>query len=131
MIRTFVLRDPLHKNSLFSFIESNWQALARQETPMQVVVTEWRAKRSSDQNRRYWAILNEIAQAAWLDGRQYAADVWAEFFKRRLIGEEELPGGGSVGISTTTLDVAEFTSYMDKIEAYAVSELGVQFGIAA
>ena len=41
-------------------------------------------------------------------------------------GLEEVPDGRSVGISTTTLSVAEFAEYMTKVEAYAVDEFGIE-----
>lgn len=127
LLRTFVLRDPGHYRNLLGFIGANWEACAKRERPLEIVVSEYKAKRSDAQNKRYWAILNEIAESAWVDGKQFSSDAWHERFKRVLIGSEELPGGGEVGISTTTLDVAEFSTYMDKIESYAVSELGVEF----
>jgi hypothetical protein len=45
-----------------------------------------------------------------------------------MIGSEELPHGGTAGISTTSLSVAEFAEYVGKVEAYAASELGIELG---
>jgi hypothetical protein len=36
-------------------------------------------------------------------------------------------GGGTAGISTTTLSVGEFAEYIQQIEAYAASGLGIHF----
>ena len=88
---------------------------------------EYGEKRSIPQNKRYWkALLNEIAANAWVDGKQYSALAWAEFFKGKFIGFEETPDGRQIGISTTTLNVAEFSAYMTQIEAYAAQELGLE-----
>jgi len=126
MLRVFVLRTDHNARSLWLFLRNNWRALAGDGKPLSVTVQEHKEKRSSDQNRRYWAILNEIAAGAWIGGRRYGADAWHEFFKAKMIGLEEIPDGRSVGISTTTLSVAEFAEYMTKVEAYAVDEFGIE-----
>lgn len=125
LLRQFVLRNESNAQALWNFLKSNWVALAKDGKPLAVTVTEHKAKRSADQNRRYWSILNEIAANAWIDGKQFSAEAWHEHFKRKLIGCEETPDGGSVGISTTTLNTAEFTDYMNKVEAFAATEIGI------
>lgn len=126
MLKQFVLKDETHAKSLWAFLKQNWQALAQQGKPLAITITEWKAKRSSEQNKRYWAILNDISSDAWVEGKQYSSEAWHEFFKRKFIGYEETPDGGSIGISTTTLSTTEFSEYSNKVEVYAVTELGVQ-----
>lgn len=128
LARTFVLRDEPHCRQLYAFLKAYWLACAQSHRPLAVVVTEAKSKRSIDQNKRYWALLNEIAQAVWVGGRQFPADVWHAEFAGRLIGWSETPSGGRVPISTTTLGVADFSAYMDKIEAIAADELGIEIG---
>lgn len=123
--RTFILRDKPYFDGLFAFLKANWESMAAQGKYLAVIVMEHKSRRSTDQNKRYWAILNEIAEMAWIDGKQFSPEAWHEFFRRKFIGCEELPGGQTCGISTTTLNVHEFTEYMNKIEAYAASELGI------
>lgn len=123
ILRTFVLRNEPNANALWQFLKNNWRALAGAVKPLAVTVQEHKTKRSTDQNKRYWAILNEIAANTWLDGRQFSADAWHEFFKGKFIGYEETPDGRQIGISTTTLSVADFGDYMTRIEAYAADEL--------
>lgn len=127
MYRTFVLRGDTNAQALWNFLKHNWRALADAGKPLAITVAEHRAKRSGEQNKRLWALLNEIAEQAMLDGKQYSAEAWHEHFKRTLIGVEELPGGGSVGISTTKLNVEEFGAYMTRIEAYAAQNFGIEF----
>jgi hypothetical protein len=78
--------------------------------------------RSQQQNKRYWAILNEVAELK-VEGRRYAAEHWHEYFKGKFIGQEEipLPGGRTLvrPISSTTLDVPAFADYMTQVEAFA------------
>lgn len=125
MLRTFVLRDEPNARALWQFLKNNWRALAGAGKPLAVTIQEHKAKRSVDQNKRYWAILNEIAANAWVSGRQFSAEAWHEFFKAKFIGYEETPDGRLHGISTTTLNVAEFGDYMTRIEVYSTDELGI------
>lgn len=83
-------------------------------------------KRRNAQNRRYWAVIHEIAeQLSTAD-----TEAWHEYFKRRFIGVKEisLPDGEivAVGKSSTELSVREFADYMTSIEAWAVDN-GVIF----
>ena len=128
LLHTFILREEVNANALWSFLKANWRDTAKAGKPLAVTVQEYKAKRTSDQNKYYWRTLNEIAGQAWVGGKQFSADSWHEFFKRQMIGHEELPHGGTVGISTTSLSVAEFAEYVGKVEAYAATELGVELG---
>ncbi|APW37641.1 hypothetical protein RD110_10930 [Rhodoferax koreense] len=62
-----------------------------------------------------------------MNGRLFSAEVWHEQFKRQFIGVIELPNGQVVGMSSTELDTAEFSIFCQKVEAHAVTELGVTF----
>lgn len=124
--RSFVLRNDINCKQLYAFLRSNWLQMSNDGKPLSVLVMEHKAKRSNPQNKMLWAVLNEIAANAWVDGKQYSADAWHEHFKRIFIGIEELPGGGTVGISTTTLSVPEFTTYLERVMQYAAEELGVE-----
>lgn len=125
MLRTFVLRDAQNAKALWAFLKNNWMALAADGKPLAVTVQGHKAKRSTDQNKRYWALLNEIAESAWIGGRRYSAECWHEFFRGEFIGLDETPSGRLIGISSTTLSVAEFADYMARVEAYAATDLGV------
>ena len=124
--RTITLRSADLLEGLKCLLDSNWKAMADSGKPLVVTVAEYKAKRSLEQNSRLWALLGEISENAWVDGKQFSDEAWNEHFKRIYIGLEELPDGTSQGISTTKLSVSEFTDYMTKIEQYAVSTLGVE-----
>lgn len=126
--RTFVLQSEAHRLNLIGQI----RALPISATPgWRVVIEPDERTRSGEQNRRYWAMLNEIAEKAWVgeerERRLYPADAWHAFFAGRMIGQSEVPGGGLIPISTTTLTTAEFSDYMERIHAHASLELGVEF----
>lgn len=125
LARTFIIRGPEQARALHAFLKANAAALAQQGKPLAVEVREHKAKRSSQANRRYWALLRFISENAFVAGRQFSDDAWHEHFRRKFIGCEDLPDGSTVGISTTTLDVGAFNDYMAQIEAYAATDLGL------
>lgn len=125
--RTFILSGERPAQSLWAFLKANWRAMADAGKALAVTVTEHQSKRSVEQNRRYWALLNDVSANAWVQGKQYSSDAWHELFKRQFIGMDELPNGELAGISTTKLNVGEFGDYMTKVECYAVEQLGVTF----
>ena len=90
---------------------------------MRVEVTQG-TRRSLEQNRRYFAMLREIASQVWVGGKQYSDEVWHEMLKQKFIGHVDGPDGKKYGMSTSKLSVSEFTRYMDEVEKYAIQELG-------
>lgn len=116
------------------------------ERPIELVLREERKARGLDQNAAMWAgPLKDIADQAWVDGRQYSAEVWHEYFKREYLPEEadeELtkegyrkwdidPSGGRVLVgSTTQLTRKGMGVYLKQIEAHG-ADLGVLFSARA
>ncbi len=100
-------------------------------SPVQeVVIRPHRPERSALQNRYYWAILTELAAQWWQAGRQYAPWVWHEYFKRQLIGLQEviLPDGSveQHGLSSASLSRSAFADFVQQVVALA-TEAGVRF----
>ena len=124
--RTFVLRERRHLENLLVFVAGNWEAMACTKHPMQVDIHPEATKRSLRQNRRYWAVLNQISEQAWIEGRQYSSECWHEAAKRKFIGCIDLPGGGMVAMSTTDLTTKDFAEYCAQVEAWAQTELGCE-----
>jgi hypothetical protein len=79
--------------------------------------------RSSEANRRYWALLNEIAEKIKPEGSEYSPNTWHLYFKQKLLGSVDIPmpNGKVVTIpqTTTALDTSQFNDYMGKVEAWA------------
>lgn len=126
MNSTIVLHDESACKRLYALLRANWRQMAQAGKPLAVIVSEHKAKRNGEQNRLYWATLREIADSAWIDGRQYSDEAWHFYFRQRFIGHEDGPRGTTAPISTTTLSVAEFAAYVDRIMQYAAEELGVE-----
>jgi hypothetical protein len=128
LLKVMVIRDELLLRRAQAYLANHWRELARRGMPMVMQVVPWAAKRTAAQNRRYWGvIIEQIAEQAWVDGRMWEPEQWHEYFKRKLIGVMELPGGESVGMSSAALSVAGFNDYTDKVEQYAIEMLGCEF----
>ena len=85
--------------------------------------------RSLTQNARYWSngVLAQIARKASVNGKYFSAEVWHEMFKRIYIGVEELPDGTVSSKSSAKLGKKAFAEFCTQVEAYAATELGVEF----
>lgn len=104
-------------------------AHAVMEAPDGWYVTLAPKTRTLQQNARYWGrgVLAQISKKAVVGGRRFSADVWHEQFKRQFLGVDELPNGEIVGRSSAKLSVTKFSEFVDQVEAYDATELGVEF----
>lgn len=132
LYREFALRSPSVWSALVAFVKANYQAIHEKGGTLRVIVTEDERKRNVEQNRRYWGyLLKTIAEQAWVDGRQFDKDVWHEFFARKfgVCEDVTLPDGEIIvrRKSTTQMNIGEFSDYMQQIEVYAASELGIEW----
>jgi len=129
LYRSFLLSQEPHLLACLAFLRANWKVMADDGKPLVVTVQEKGAKRTVDQNSRLHALLRDISEQAWVNGKQFDQETWKEFARRKWIGVEEitLPDGTRTerGMSTTTLSVDEFGKFMTQIELYAAEELGV------
>lgn len=90
-------------------------------------------KRSTAQNRRMWAMLQELsAQVVW-HGQKLSPEDWKTMCTASLKNQRVLPGidGGFVvmGESTSQMTVAEMGMLMDFMEAFG-TQRGVEFAEA-
>jgi hypothetical protein len=113
------------------------------DKPLEYLLREEVKARKPDQNALMWSgPLADIAEQGYVDGRTFSAEVWHEYFKREYLPEEfdqalckdgyrkwdYTPKGERVLVgSTTQLTVRGFALYLKQVEAYAQTELGVQF----
>jgi len=104
--------------------------------------------RSSSANARHWAaIMKDLSEQAYVEGKQFSVEIWHSFLKAKFLPNPEdeniamlvknpekyqlfaeLPDGTveCVG-STTQLTVRGFSEYMEAVQAWAASECGVMF----
>jgi hypothetical protein len=130
--REFTLSRPSVWAALVAFVRGNAKAQLDRGNPLRVIITAEEKKRNTEQNRFYWgAVVTPIADQSWVDGRQFSKDVWHEYFAR-LFGTCEdvtLPDGEVISRrkSTSDMTVGEFSDYIQQVQAYAATNLGVLF----
>jgi len=86
--------------------------------------------RSSAQNARMWAMLQDVADQVEWHGRKLSKEDWKHVFSASLKKQDAVPGldGGFVvlGQSTSKMTVAEMADLQTLMEAFG-AEQGVQF----
>lgn len=125
-VKTFVLREKAHAQSLVAYLKQHAGPQAHAGKPLVVTVAEHKAKRSSEANARYWALLADIAEQVQIDGKYFSKDTWHEHMKDLFAPKEDGPGR-LLPISTSQMNTEQFNHYMTQIEVYAAQELGVEF----
>lgn len=132
LYKEFVLNGPAAWQAFKAIVRANAKAFNDDGHPLRVILTSSDRKRSSEQNAYYWSfLLQQIADQAWVEGRQYSKDVWHEYLADQFGEHIEIPmPDGTIKRrrkSTTEMKVAEFSEYLQKVEAYAATELAVRF----
>ncbi|MBB5509603.1 recombination protein NinB [Paraburkholderia atlantica] len=126
-MKQYVLRDPEIARRMVDFIRATAGPANAAGRPLVVTVAEYKAKRSNEQNARYWALLTEIAESVQLNGKWFDRDTWHEWLKQKFAPQSEAPDGSLIPISTTRMNTEQFARYMTQIEVFATQELGVEF----
>ena len=115
----YLIRSPEDKARLWRVIEGLAPKVWR------VSITAYLSRRSNDQNRLAWKIYNAVAQETG-----YSPEEVHSLFKQKF-GEPKTVKIGGVEITEYTTrdrDVAWFSDYLDRCQAFAAQELGVTIG---
>ena len=127
MQKTFVIHQESIINNVNLLLLQNWKQFKDRDEVLEVNISINKTKRNLEQNKLLHAMLSEIASQAWVNGKQYNAEIWKDFFKREFLGVIELPNGQVMAVSTSKLKVKAFAEFVHQVEVYAVSELMVVF----
>jgi hypothetical protein len=132
LYREFTLKNGGVWNAVVAFIKANAPIFADKGEPLRLIVTAEERQRNQQQNRFYFgAVLKQVSEQAWVDGKQYDKDTWHEYFARKygILDELTLPDGEIITRrkSTTQMSVGEFSEYLDAVQSYAGGTLGVTF----
>lgn len=121
--RTFRIEDDLQRQRLKQFIDAR-------NLPFQVDVGPIREQRTLSQNSRLWA-LHQLAAAA----TGHAPDELHEIMLCKFFGTKEIEVCGIrrevPAKRSSTRDKQEFRAFLDSVETFYASELGVWLGMEA
>ncbi len=105
-----------------------------------ITVAAYEEDRTLQQNAYYWAcVLPAISEQVVIDGQRWTVDAWHELAKRQFIGYEVkrvVVAGRKRKVvirrlrSTADLKVRAFGKFLDELQAFAVTDHGVQFPVA-
>lgn len=136
--RTILLRTETQRETALALIP---HLPLDSDRPLEMVIREQVKARGLDQNGYYFMRIGEIAEQAWLAGRQYSKNAWHEYAKNHIMPEEittkdgevrskwePTPDGEMSVISTTQLERKCFAEYTTAVEAFG-AELGVMFSV--
>lgn len=121
------------KNVLAPWCKSMWAAGHRLHVEVRL-----QEDAKTDRQRRYYhgVVLKTIAQQARPNGAQYPLAVWKEHFRAEYLGHKTVtsknPLTGKkvrrrVRVSTEDLGVKGYSQLIDRVSAFAATELGVSF----
>ena len=83
-----------------------------------------RITRSQRQNRRHWAILEQISYWQGLKGNKYSTETWHEYFKQELLEPDStvIKGRLVLKYDSRNLSTKDFNEFDEKICAWAANE---------
>ena len=122
---TYTIRNAAILGNAIQFAQATWEAMSQTKHPLVIEFKPESTKRSIQALKYHWAVLRQIEEQAWLEGKQYSAEIWNEYAKRKFIGCIDLPGGGAMGMSSENFTTEEYAEYTTKLEVWAQQELGV------
>ena len=104
-----------------------------------ITACEEEDSRSLQQLRFYWGpCLKDISEQAAIGGQKYSKDAWHELFKRehlprvvtkaKVAGKKRTVVSVSIG-STKGLSVRRMSKFLDRVQAFAATDLGVSFEV--
>ena len=100
--------------------------------PWSVEIKPYRKKRSLSQNAMYWAEVNRIVKAI-ADFTGYDNDEVHDLLKKKFLTPTVIEIGGEVAerYTTTNLTTTGMSDYMERVRAFAATELGISMEFAA
>lgn len=134
-----VLSNPVTAHAAFTSGYAIAKNLTLAGRRVRLLVQEHDDDRTLQQNKFYWGpCLGEIAEQASINGQKWADVAWHELFKRMFLGYQirkiKVAGRKRVTVirslrSTTGLKVKPMGVYLDKLQAFAATDLGVEFSV--
>ena len=117
--RRFILRNEFVRKNVLAFIE-------KLPMDMEIVIRPWIEKRSLPQNARLWLLHTAAAGHVGCSPEDMHEDMLCQIFG--VAKEVRLPSGTLKRIPlkrSSQLNKKEFRDFMEQVEAFYISELGV------
>ncbi|OUM00565.1 recombination protein NinB [Variovorax sp. JS1663] len=141
MTHTFVLHDVDQGHKVVASSLWPWAKEQLQLGRKLVLKADELEDDKSDRQRRYYhgVVLAEIAEQARANGQKFPLKVWKEHFRETYLGSrwetrtDPMTGNKKrrkVRISTEDLGVKKYSELIEKVTAFAVTELGVRFSVS-
>ncbi|MEB2501399.1 recombination protein NinB, partial [Burkholderia cenocepacia] len=86
---TYILRNKDIAQRMVDYIKAVAGPAAKSGRPIVVEIGEYQAKRSTQANARYWALLEEISGQAYVDGKQFSREAWHTYFREQYAPKED------------------------------------------
>lgn len=119
--QSIVIRNEEMRRRVISFLNN-----LNIEKPWEITIEPYRKKRSLSQLRLMWLWISEVAEHVrehtGMDSEDVHAFLKEKFLPPRII---EIAGEAVEYRTTTKLTTAEMSEYMDRIYAWATTELGL------
>lgn len=130
--REFVLKNNSIWSVIVEFVKAHAAKYMHAGRPLHLMIFDEEQKRNNHQNRYYWsAVIAQIAEQVWVDGKQFSKETWHEYFARKHCPMIEfvLPDGEIIRRrkSTGEMTVKEFSEYTTAVQAEAATDFGVRF----
>jgi hypothetical protein len=141
-VAKFVLKTNQDAMRLYAFLKANREPMMEQGRYLQVVISEYKATRSNEQNAFMWSkgLLGAISEQAAYDGNRYSPEGWNLIFKIMFLPETCAKGvdkwfyppgdkDRQLVMSTSDLNESEMNLYLHEVEAFATNDLGVMLPV--
>lgn len=133
----FILRSPLDAARMQAHLKEHAEPMAQRGTPLQITIAPYKATRSNEANARWWAaVVTPTADQVVVGGVHHEPDVWAQYLKEKCLPDmcakgidkyKFMPDGSRVlAMGSSDLNTKEFGEFMERCEAFVVSEFGVR-----
>ncbi|CAB3730768.1 recombination protein NinB [Paraburkholderia rhynchosiae] len=132
LYREFTISGPAVWQLVKELMREHAKAFIDRGTPLRLIVTTEERRRTPEANAFYWGVvLRGIAEQAWVNGNQFSADTWHEYYAEQYCPRVEvtLPTGEIFSRRKSTSDMSqkEFADYVTRVQSNAAAEHGVEF----
>jgi hypothetical protein len=135
-VRRFVFKSDEDVKRFMEFMRANRKPLAQQGRFLQVIVSEYFPDRTVGQNAYMWGVLlTPAAQQVHPGGQEFEPESWNRKAKELFLPEINAKGMSKwrylengdreLAMSTSDLDENEMNEYLQKLEAWLVTEWNV------